>query len=95
MTKAVRSPFEVQRYLHNEARQRRASGWVGVGWTGYQKCPSIFLILCSYMDHVHVYAYTFSKVVRTYFLLVQNFGQVGGLGAKIQKHPVGVFFKSY
>ena len=25
-------------------------GW----WTGYQKCPSIFFILCWYMDHVYV-----------------------------------------
>ena len=23
-----------------------------VGWTGYQKCPSIFFILCGYMKHV-------------------------------------------
>ena len=28
--------------------------WDGIGWdqTGYQKCPSIFCILCGYIDHI-------------------------------------------
>ena len=35
------------------------------------------------------------KVVRTNFLWVLNFGQVGGPDAKNQKHPLGwIFFKS-
>ena len=30
-------------------------GWTGGrGWTGYQKCPSIFFILCTYIRHVYV-----------------------------------------
>ena len=31
------------------------------------------------------------KVVRTTFLCVLNFGQVGGPNKKIQKHPLGFF----
>ena len=35
------------------------------------------------------------KVVRTNFLWVLNFGQVGGPNKKIQKHPLRwIFFKS-
>ena len=32
----------------------------GMGWdgTGYQKCPSIFFILCGYIDYVYIYLYT-------------------------------------
>ena len=26
-------------------------GWMD-GWMGYQKCPSIFFILCAYIDHI-------------------------------------------
>ena len=34
------------------------------------------------------------KIVRTNFLWVLNFGQVGGPDAKIQKHPLGwIFFE--
>ena len=34
------------------------TGWVGLmGWKEYQKCPSIFFILCGYIDHVYVYLY--------------------------------------
>ena len=32
------------------------------------------------------------KVVRTNFLWVLNFGQVGGSNKKIQKHPLGLIF---
>ena len=44
-------------------------GWGGVGWgwTGYQKCPSIFFILCGYIDHLSIYLHIYSKVVRTDF----------------------------
>ena len=36
------------------------------------------------------------KVIRTNFLRVLNFGQVGGPDTKIQKPPQGlIFFKSY
>ena len=35
-------------------------GWDGMGWDGmgYQKCPSIFFILCMYIDQVYIYLYT-------------------------------------
>ena len=42
------------------------TGWLMDGWvdgTEYQKCPSIFFILCGYIDHVYVYLYIYSKNV--------------------------------
>ena len=30
-------------------------GWDG--WTEYQKCPSMFFILCRYIEHVYIYLY--------------------------------------
>ena len=43
--------------------------------------------------HIHKYGY---KIVRTNFLWVLNFGQVGGPNKKNQKHPLGwIFLKSY
>ena len=39
----------------------RMDGWMGwMEWDGmdgteYQKCPSIFFILCGYIDHVYIY----------------------------------------
>ena len=33
-------------------------GLDGMGWTGYQTCPSIFFILCRYIDQVYIYSYT-------------------------------------
>ena len=41
---------------------------VRTGWTGgteYQKCPSIFFILCGYIDKVYtyLYIYIYSKIV--------------------------------
>ena len=34
-------------------------GWDGMGWDGMgdQKCPSIFFILCGYIDKVYTYLY--------------------------------------
>ena len=39
-------------------------GWDGMdgmdgwdGWMGYQKCPSIFFILCGYIHKVYTYLY--------------------------------------
>ena len=34
------------------------SGW---GWTEYQKCPSIFFILCGYIGHVCIYTQIYSQ----------------------------------
>ena len=53
-------------------------------------------------DYVHkkwkmdIYIKENTKVVRTNFLWVLNFDQVGGPDVKIQKHPLGwIFLKSY
>ena len=51
--------------IYTRGAERRVYGWGGMGWdgmgwmgwTGYQKCPSIFFILCGYIDHVYVYLY--------------------------------------
>ena len=32
-------------------------GWDGMDGMGYQKCPSIFFILCGYIDKVYTYLY--------------------------------------
>ena len=32
-------------------------GWMGWDGMGYQKCPSIFFILCVYVDHVYMHLY--------------------------------------
>ena len=67
-------------------------GWDGMG---NQKCPSIFLNLryIKHLTHIHI---LYIIVVRTNFLWILNFGQVGGPNKKIQKHPLGwIFFKSY
>ena len=62
----LQCPFGVQKDLHGE-RAKRASlrmdgwdGWDGMdGWDGteYQKCPSMFFILCGYIDKVYTYLY--------------------------------------
>ena len=59
--RTVRKPFPTKSLPlppgPNSASTRRARsaslmGWVGWGWTGYQKCPSISFILCGYIDKV-------------------------------------------
>ena len=49
-------PSGFRRDLHNEA-EGRVYGWMGWDGTGYQKCPSIFFILCGYIDKVYTYLY--------------------------------------
>ena len=44
--------------LHSEARSAEFDGINGMDGTEYQKCPSIFIILCRYIDHVYIYLYT-------------------------------------
>ena len=46
-------PSGFRRDLHNEA-EGRVYGWDG---TEYQKCPSMFFILCGYIDKVYTYLY--------------------------------------
>ena len=58
--------------------------------------PLIFVILRYIKHQTHIYINIYIKVVRTNFLWVLNFGQVGGPNKKIQKHPLGwIFLKSY
>ena len=46
-------------YIYNEARRAEfTDGWMD-GWMGYQKCPSIFFILCRYIDKVYTYLYRY------------------------------------
>ena len=57
----------------------------GMGWDGMgnQKCPLIFFNL-RYIKHLtHIYINIYAKVVRTNFLWVLKFGQVGGPNKKI------------
>ena len=66
-------------------------GWDGVGWTEYQKRPSIFFILCGYIDHVYVYLYN-QKLSPT-FLWVSKFDVKLGVGEhNFQKYAMFVSF---
>ena len=56
-TMSLRGP--AAQHLNNEARRAEFDG---TGRTGYQKCPSIFFILCGYIEHVYIYLYIFSKI---------------------------------
>ena len=49
-TISLRGPKED---LHSERASASLMGWVG--WTEYQKCPSIFFILCKYIGKVYIY----------------------------------------
>ena len=42
---------------------RGAREFDGTGWTGYQKCPLKFFILCGYIDKVYTYLYMSKKIV--------------------------------
>ena len=51
-------PFRIQRLSIYTTRRKAPSlrmGWMG--WMGYQKCPSIFFILCGYIHKVYTYLY--------------------------------------
>ena len=60
-TMSLRGP--ATQHLHNEARRAESdgTGWTGGrvdGLDGRQNCPSIFFILCMYIDYVYIYLYT-------------------------------------
>ena len=62
-------------------------GWDGAG---YQKCPSMFFILCGYIEHVYVYLYIFSKNFTNILMGLKIWCQVGGgVGVKIFKITIG------
>ena len=67
---------------------------------GFKNCTSKMAkkghICTQKNENGHIHKYIYIKVVRTNFLWVLNFGQVGGSNKKIQKHPLGwIFLKSY
>ena len=49
-----------------------------MGLDGNQKCPLIFFILRYIKHYTYIYLNMYIKIVRTNFLWVLNFGQVGG-----------------
>ena len=53
-------------HLHNEARSAEFTdgwdGWMEWDGMGHQKCPSMFFILCEYIEHVYIYLYIYSKI---------------------------------
>ena len=85
----TQSPFGIQRNLHTR-RVTAASSAVFTGgwgeWTEYQKCPSIFFILCWYIDHAYVYLYVCNQKLSPTFLWVFKFDvmlESGGMIFKI------------
>ena len=60
-------------------------GWDGLmGWTEYQKYPSIILILFEYIEHVYTYLDIYSKIVTNILMGFKISCQVGGRGQKFQ-----------
>ena len=60
LTKPVHSPSGVQKKIYTASREGaslRMDRWMD-GWMEDQMGPSIFFILCGYIDHVHIYLYT-------------------------------------
>ena len=72
-------------HLHNEVR--RAQDTDGSDRTEYQKCPSMFFILCAYIEHVYIYLlyilyyvyslYIYSKIVTNILIGFKIWCQVG------------------
>ena len=83
LTDSLRGPVLT---LQNEALCAEFPDGMGWGWTGYQKCPSIFFILCGYTDHVYMYLYIYTQKLSPTFLWVSKFDvklEGGGIIFKI------------
>ena len=82
-TLSLRGPAQ----FTQEARSDEfTDGWVD-GFTEYQKCPSIFFILCWYIDHVYVYLSIYSQKLSPTFFWVSKFDvklRSGGIILKLQ-----------
>ena len=58
--------------LHDETpRAEFTDGWMN--GTGYQKCPSIFFILCRYIDHIYIYIYIYIIYIYIYIFIIYYF----------------------
>ena len=62
----------------------RMDGWMDR--TGYQKCPSIFIILWGYIDHVYMYLCIYSKIVTNIHMGFKIWCEVGGRGQQFQNY---------
>ena len=60
---------------------------------GEKKCPSIFFILCTYIEHVFLYAYIDNKNLSPTFLLVSKFDVK--LGSGEHHYPIYVNFQIF
>ena len=67
--KSLQSPFGVQRRIYTT--RRVAPSLMGLDGTEYQKCPSIFVILCGYIKCIYLLIYEacqkFSTQYRPFF----------------------------
>ena len=45
----------------NEA-EGQVYGWDGMDGMEYQKCSSMFFMLCGYIEHVYIHLYIYSKI---------------------------------
>ena len=78
--------------IGNQAHESRAYGWDG--WTGYQKCPSIFIILCMEIDPVYMYLY--SQKLSPTFLWVPKFDVKLWVGEhNFRNYPTYVSFQIF
>ena len=77
-------------------------GWMdGMGWmdgwdgTEYQKCPSIFFILCGYIDKLNTYLYILLKIVPNILMGFKILCQVEDFEYFFQNYNIYVFLKKY
>ena len=96
--KSYSVPSDFRADLHDEAL--RAEFTDGMGWmdgrkdgwmdeTGYQKCPSMFFVLCGNVEHVYIYTCIRKKKLSPTFLWVSKFDVKLGVGFKILKFTAG------
>ena len=79
----------------------RMDGWMD-GWTEYQKCPSMFFILCRYIEHVYIYTYIYiySIIAANNPMGFKIWCQVGVWGTQFSKLPYvrefsNIWFQTY
>ena len=45
------------------------NGVVWMGWLGYQKCPSMLLLLCAYIEmYIYLYLYIYKKNITNFLM---------------------------
>ena len=76
--------FGVKGRIYTRGPKGRVYGWMGgMGWTKYQKCPSMLFVLCGYIEHVSIYLIYISKICHQHSYGFQNLISSCGCGSTI------------